>query len=66
MKKELENIKFAKKAAKENNLIYAPDDAALVWMNRFSEIIRMAERDRCVHACEKAGFSEAAKFLREM
>jgi len=66
MKKELENLKFAQQTAEENNLVYAPDDVALAWMNRFSEIIRMAERDRCVHACEKAGFLEAVKILKEM
>lgn len=66
MKKELENIKLAKQIAKENDLIYAPDDVALAWMNRFSEIIRMAERDKCVCACEKNGFLEAAKILKEM
>ena len=65
MKKEL-NIKFAQQAAEENNLVYAPDDAALAWINRFSEIIRMSERGMCASACEKAGLLEAAKLLRNM
>ena len=64
MKKEL--IKFAQQAAEENDLVYAPDDIALAWMNRFSEIIRMGERDRCAQACEKAGLIDAAKLIREI
>lgn len=64
MKKEL--VKFAQQAAEENDLIYAPDDDALAWMNRFSEIIRIVERNKCADTCEKAGFIDAAKLLREM
>ncbi len=64
MKKEL--IKIAKQVAEENDLVYAPDEAALAWMNKFSEIIRIGERERCAQACEKLGMLEAAETIRKL
>ena len=64
MKDEL--IKFANEAAEENDLVYAPDDAALAWMNKFSEIVRINERERCAQICEMLGMTDAAKTIRRM
>lgn len=64
MKSELTNL--AKRVAEENDLVYAPDEAALAWMNEFSKIIRMGERERCAQACEKAEHIEAANIIRRM
>jgi len=64
MKREL--IKIAKQVAEENDLVYAPDDVALEWMNKFSEIIRIGEKERCAQACEKLGMHEAAEVIRRL
>ena len=45
MTKEL--VKLAKKVAKEQDLVYAPDMQAMIWMQRFSEMITITERERC-------------------
>lgn len=63
MTKEL--IKLAKKLAKEQDLVYAPDIEALVWMQRFSEIITVQERERCARKAEELGVPELAAAIRE-
>lgn len=58
-------VKLAKKAAKEEDLVYAPDIAALSWMNRFSRMISLKERERCAQLIEEAGHRDLAKLIRE-
>lgn len=58
-------MKLAKKAAKEEDLVYAPDIAALSWMHRFSRMISIKERERCAQKLEDAGHPDLAKMLRE-
>ena len=64
MVKEL--LRFAKKAAKQEDIIYAPDEAAFAWMNRFSEMVRISEREKCAQVCDELGAHDAAKKIREM
>jgi len=64
MKSEL--VKIAKRVAEDHDLIYAPDEDALAWMNKFSEIIRMGERERCAQACEGAELNDAANIIRRL
>jgi len=59
-------VKLAKKAAKEEDLIYAPDIAALSWMHRFSRMITIKERENCAQRIEDAGHPDLAKMLREI
>lgn len=59
-------MKLAKKAAKEEDLIYAPDIAALSWMYRFSRMITIKERENCAQRIEDAGHPDLAKMLREI
>lgn len=58
-------LKIAKQVAKEKDLVYAPDEVALEWMHRFSEIISVGERERCAQICDDLGLSDAAKKIRE-
>jgi Mor family transcriptional regulator len=58
-------LKVAEDAAVEFDLIYAPDELAVQWMNRFSEIISIGEREKCAQICEDMGLPEAAKKIRE-
>lgn len=58
-------LKIAKQIAKEHDLIYAPDEIAVQWMNRFSEIISIGEREKCAQVCEDMGLHDAAKKIRE-
>jgi Mor family transcriptional regulator len=58
-------LKVAKDAAVEFDLVYAPDEVAVQWMNRFSEIISIGEREKCAQICEDMGLPEAAKKIRE-
>ena len=58
-------LKIAKQAAKEKDLVYAPDEVAVQWMHRFSEIVSIGERERCAQICEDMGLPEAAKKIRE-
>jgi Mor family transcriptional regulator len=58
-------LKVAEDAAMEFDLIYAPDELAVQWMNRFSEIISIGEREKCAQICEDMGLPEAAKKIRE-
>ena len=59
-------VKLAKKAAKEEDLIYAPDIAALSWMHRFSQMIAIKERESCAQRIEDAGHPDLARLIREM
>ena len=63
MTKEL--VKLAKKAAKEQELVYAPDIQAMIWMQRFAEMITITERERCARLAEQWGFPELAAAIRE-
>lgn len=63
MSKEL--VKIAKKVAKQEDLIYAPDDAALAWMKRFSKMIAIREREMCAQICDDLGLHEAAIAIRQ-
>jgi Mor family transcriptional regulator len=58
-------LKVAEDAAMEFDLVYAPDELAVQWMNRFSEIISIGEREKCAQICEDMGLPEAAKKIRE-
>lgn len=58
-------LKIAKQVAKEKDLVYAPDEVALEWMHRFSEIISVGERERCAQICDDMGLPDAAKKIRE-
>jgi hypothetical protein len=58
-------LKIAKQAAKEKDLVYAPDEVAVQWMHRFSEIVSIGERERCAQICEDMGLPDAAKKIRE-
>lgn len=58
-------LKIAKQVAKEKDLVYAPDEVALEWMHRFSEIISVGERERCAQICDDLGLPDAAKKIRE-
>ena len=63
MTKEL--VKLAKKAAKEQDLVYAPDIQAMVWMQRFAEMITITERERCARLAEDWDLPELAFTIRE-
>ena len=62
MDKEI--LRMAKKAAKEEDLIYAPDIDALAWMYRFSEMVTIKERHRCAKICDDWGLPELAKAMK--
>lgn len=59
-------LRFAKKAAKQEDLVYAPDESALAWMNRFAEMVRISEREKCAAICDELGAHEAAKKIRDV
>lgn len=63
MTKEL--VKIAKKAAKEQDLVYAPDMEAMIWMQRFSEMITIAERERCARLAESWDLPLLAATIRK-
>jgi hypothetical protein len=63
MTKEL--VKLAKKAAKEQDLVYAPDIQALIWMQRFAEMVTITERERCARLAEEWEDPELATAIRE-
>lgn len=58
-------VKIAKKLAKDQDLVYAPDIEALVWMQRFSEIIKTNERERCARKAEEWDLPLLAAAIRE-
>jgi hypothetical protein len=57
-------LKVAENTAVEFDLVYAPDELAVQWMNRFSEIISIGEREQCAQICEEMGLFEAANKIR--
>lgn len=58
-------VKIAKKLAKDQDLIYAPDIEALVWMQRFAEIITTQERERCARLADSWDLPLLAIAIRE-
>ena len=58
-------FEMANKAAEEEELIYAPDSAAMSWMRKFSKMVAIAERERCAELCEALGYHEAAAAIRK-
>jgi hypothetical protein len=63
MSKEL--IRIAKKVAKQEDLIYAPDEDALAWMKTFAKIIKVREREYCAQMCEAWDLPLLAAAIRE-
>ena len=63
MTKEL--VKLAKKAEKEQDLVYAPDMQAMIWMQRFAEMVTITERERCARLAEEWDDPELAAAIRE-
>jgi hypothetical protein len=61
----IELTKMAKKAAKQSNLVYAPDIDAMIWMQRFAEMVALHERELCAQLCDKWGIPELAETIRE-
>ena len=57
-------FEMANQAAEEEDLIYAPDSAAMAWMRKFSKMIALTERERCAALCEELGHTEAAAAIR--
>lgn len=58
-------IKLAQKLAKDQDMIYAPDMEAMIWMQRFSEIVTVQERERCARLAEDWELPELAAAIRE-
>ena len=58
-------IKLAQKLAKDQDMIYAPDMEAMIWMQRFSEIVTVQERERCARLAEDWDLPELAAAIRE-
>ena len=46
---------MANEAAEGEDLIYAPDAAAMACMRKFSKMVTLAERERCATLVEKMG-----------
>ena len=57
-------FEMANKAAEDEDLIYAPDSAAMAWMRRFAKMVAITERERCAALCEELGHTEAAEAIR--
>ncbi len=57
-------FEMANRAAEEEELIYAPDSAAMAWMRRFAKMVAVTERERCAALCEELGHTEAAAAIR--
>jgi hypothetical protein len=58
-------IKLAQKLAKDQDMIYAPDMEAMIWMQRFSEIVTVQERERCARLAEDWDLPELAAAIRK-
>jgi hypothetical protein len=58
-------IKLAQKLAKDQDMIYAPDMEAMIWMQRFSEIVTVQERERCARLAEDWDLPDLAAAIRE-
>jgi hypothetical protein len=56
---------MANEAAEGEDLIYAPDAAAMAWMRKFSKMVTLAERERCATLCEEAGLQDMAATIRK-
>ena len=57
-------FEMANKAAEDEDLIYAPDSAAMAWMRKFSKMVATQERERCARLCEESGYPEMAAEIR--
>ena len=57
-------FELANKAAEEEELIYAPDSAAMGWMRKFSKMVATQERERCARVCEEMGSPDIAAAIR--
>ena len=57
-------FELANKAAEEEELIYAPDSAAMAWMRKFSKMVATQERERCARVCEEMGSPDIAAAIR--
>ena len=55
---------MANEAAEGEDLIYAPDAAAMAWMRKFSKMVTLTERERCAALCEDLGYAQAAEAIR--
>jgi hypothetical protein len=55
---------MANEAAEGEDLIYAPDAAAMAWMRKFSKMVTLTERERCAALCEDLGYTQAAEAIR--
>lgn len=58
-------FEMANLAAEDEQLIYAPDSAAMSWMRKFSKMVVTAERERCARLCEEAGHKDIAATIRK-
>lgn len=58
-------VELAKQVADEEDLIYAPDVAALGWMHKFARMVAIKEREVCAQMAEDAGYPELAKLMRD-
>ncbi len=58
-------FEMANQAAEDEQLIYAPDAAAMSWMRKFSKMVAVAERERCARLCEEAGYQDMAAVIRK-
>lgn len=57
-------VKLAEQAADEEELVYAPDVAALNWMNKFAQMVAVKERESCAQKLDDAGYPDMAKLIR--
>ena len=55
---------MANEAAEGEDLIYAPDAAAMAWMRKFSKMVTTQERERCAALCEEMGSPDIAAAIR--
>jgi hypothetical protein len=58
-------FEMANLAAEDEQLIYAPDSAAMSWMRKFSKMVVATERERCARLCEEAGHKDIAATIRK-
>lgn len=57
-------FELANKVAEEEELIYAPDSAAMAWMRKFAKMVATQERERCAALCEEMGSPDIAAAIR--
>lgn len=58
-------VKLAQQVADEEELIYAPDVAALNWMHKFAKMVAIKERETCAQKLDDAGYPDLAKLIRD-